>query len=39
MFLDKMEQVVSGRRKVVRIEKQMQDSFKELPQIIIDSIY
>ena len=39
MFLDKMEQVVSGRRKVVRVQKQMQDSFKDLPVVIVDSLY
>jgi predicted Zn-dependent protease with MMP-like domain len=36
---DKMEQLVSGRRRVVRFEKQLQDCFKDMPQMIIDLLY
>lgn len=36
---DKMEQTINGKRRIIRFEKQLQDSFKDMPQFIIDTMY
>ena len=36
---DKMDQVVAGTRRIVRFEKQLQDSFKDMPQFILDLLF
>ena len=36
---DKMEQTVSGKRRIIRFEKQLQECFKDMPQFIMDILY
>ena len=36
---DKMELTINGKRKMIRLEKQLQDNFKDMPQFIMDAMY
>lgn len=35
----KFEETISGKRKAVRFDKQLQEYFKELPQVFVDILY